>query len=402
MTPLNDILVLDLSRVLAGPYCSMYLADMGAEVIKVERPGKGDDTRGYGPPFVAGESCYFTAINRGKKSIAIDLKHPEGIALVKDLAVKADIVLENFRPGTAAKLGLSYEDLSEDNPGLIYASISGFGHEGDPQYTTRPGYDLLAQGLSGIQHLTGSAAGPPTRVGVAIGDLVGGIYTLTGIMTALLVRSRTGKGQKVDISLLDSLVSLLSYQAGMALNGDKKPHRMGNAHPTICPYDTFLAADGYINIACGNDTLFDKLIILLELEALGKDSRFETNALRVENRSTLYEILTPLIARFTVQEWEKMLFESGIPGGPILDLTESLSHPQILAREMVLEVNHPQTGPLKVTGFPIKLSETKGGPQGPSPLLGEHTLEILKTHLELSDNQLERLQDSGAIETVRS
>lgn len=397
MRPLDGIRVLDLSRVLAGPYCTMYLADMGAEVIKVERPGKGDDTRGYGPPFVEGESCYFMSINRGKKSITVDMKTPEGLSVIKRLAARADVLVENFRPGTAERLGLGYEALAANNPGLVYVSISGFGNTGSAEYTSRPGYDLLAQGLSGIQSITGFPGGPPARVGVAVGDLVAGIYGVTGTLAALMVRRETGAGQHVDVSLLDGLTSLLSYQAGMALNGGKEPSRMGNAHPTICPYDTFEASDGHINIAAGNDSLFAKLALALDRQDLPNDGRFATNSDRVQNRDALYEILIPLVRTKSVAEWDELLLEHKIPGGPILDVVQTLQHPQLAARGMVKDLSHPITGPLKVTGFPIGLSKTPSGPTEPPPRLGEHTEDVLAATLGMDADEIASLRSAGAI-----
>jgi crotonobetainyl-CoA:carnitine CoA-transferase CaiB-like acyl-CoA transferase len=258
MRPLSGITVLDLSRVLAGPFCTQILSDLGARVIKIEAPGSGDDTRGYGPPFKGGESLYFMSVNRGKLSVAVDFKHPRGLDLVQRLSRQADVLVENFRPGTAERLGLGYASLSAGNPRLVYARISGFGQRGEARFTQQPGYDLVAQGLSGLQDLTGFPEGPPARVGVAVGDLVAGLYTALGTLAALWMRQHTGRGQEVDVALLDSLWSLLSYQAGLALNGSQAPQRMGNAHPTICPYDTFRASDGYINIAAGNDSLFQR------------------------------------------------------------------------------------------------------------------------------------------------
>jgi formyl-CoA transferase/CoA:oxalate CoA-transferase len=395
---LEDLLVVDLSRVLAGPFATMYMADMGARVIKIERPGKGDDTRGYGPPFVEGESTYFMSINRGKKSVVIDLKKPAGLALVHRLVDQADVLVENFRPGTAERLKLGYDQLAERNPRLIYVSVSGFGQRGAPEYANRPGYDLLAQGLSGVQALTGDPGGPPTRVGVAVGDLVAGIYALTGTLTALLVRQKTGRGQHVDVSLLDTLVSLLSYQAGIALNGGGDgPHRMGNSHPTICPYDTFEAADGHVNIAAGNDVLFQKLADAIDRPDLAEDPRFETNSNRVRHREALYRELEPIIEARTIAEWDELLHKNGVPGGPILDVTDALQHPQILARGMVRSLTHPTAGPIRVTGFPIGLSESKCGPESPPPRLGEHTYSVLMDLLNLTDEQLRSLTSEKAI-----
>lgn len=397
MKPLDGITVLDLSRVLAGPYATMYLADMGAKVVKVERLGKGDDTRGYGPPFKEGESCYFMSINRGKKSVAIDLKHPQGLELVKRLARSADVLVENFRPGAADRLGLGYDTLSAENPGLVYASISGFGHSGIDSYSQKPGYDLLAQGLSGLQAITGACDGPPTRVGVAVGDLVAGIFSVLGILAALRVRDQTGKGQHVDVSLLDGLLSLLSYQAGIALNSDVQPRRMGNAHPTICPYDTFEAKDGFVNIAAGNDTLYRKLVIGFGHADLADDPRFVTNAERVRHRDVLGEILIPIVKERTVDECTKILDACGIPGGPISDVLDALHHPQALARKMLVELEHHVAGSVNVTGFPIGLSRTPCGPVAAPPSLGQHTSEVLIEDLGLTGEQVDALRKAGAI-----
>lgn len=396
--PLDGVFVLDLSRVLAGPYCTQNLADMGARVVKVEHPERGDDTRGYGPPFKGGESCYFMAINRGKESLAVDLKHPDGLALVRRLAQRADVLVENFRPGAAERLGLGYAQLAEHNPGLVYVSISGFGHNGDPEYVARPGYDLLAQGLSAVQALTGDPDGPPTRVGVAVGDLVSGLYGVMGVLAALRVRERTGRGQHVDVSLLDTLTSLLSYQAGIALNGEgEPPRRLGSAHPTICPYDTFAAADGFVNIAAGNDTLFARLARALERADWLGDPRFAQNAARVAHREALYAELRPLVAARTVAEWDALLQREGIPGGPILEIEQTLAHPQLAARGMVTSLEHPRAGTIRVTGFPFGLSETPCAPTAPPPLLGEHTEALLAELLGADDAELARLRESGAI-----
>ena len=398
MKPLDGLVVLDLSRVLAGPYATMYLADMGAKVIKVERPGKGDDTRGYGPPFVAGESCYFMSINRGKQSICIDMKKPEGLALVKSLAQKADILVENFRPGSADRLGLGYKALSESNPALIYASVSGFGHQGLEEYSKRPGYDLLAQGLSGFQAITGAPDGPPYRAGVAIGDLVAGIYTVLGILAALVVKQKTGRGQHVDVSLLDGLLSLLSYQAGISLNGDGEgPSRMGNAHPTICPYSTYQAKDGFVNIAAGNDTLFESLAKALGKAELAADPRFATNSERVRNREALDSVLSSLVSELTVDECSSMMEQYAIPGGPIREVKEALAHPQAAARNMIVELAHKVAGPIKVTGFPIHLSETPSGPELPPPALGADTTNVLRDELQLSQTEIEALRAAEVI-----
>jgi crotonobetainyl-CoA:carnitine CoA-transferase CaiB-like acyl-CoA transferase len=383
MKPLDGIVVLDLSRVLSGPYCTMQLSDMGARIIKVE--GKeGDETRGFGPPFIGGESTYFMSINHGKESIVLDLKHPKGKEIALLLAKQADVVVENFRPGVAARLG------------LVYASISGFGQTGLPEYSQLPGYDLVIQGLGGLQSITGDPNGPPTKVGTSIADLVTGLYGAQGILLALFARERTSQGQLVDISMFDGQLSLLTYHAGIYFATQKSPQRRGNQHPSITPYETFEARDGYVNVAIANDAQYQKFTQLAKVAALSEE-RFKTNAARIANREALKALLTPVFQTRTIHEWVGVLSKVGIPAGGIQSVGEALDHPQARARDMVTERPHPKLGSVKLTGVPVKLSETPGEVGAAPPLLGQHTDSILRELCGLSDDDIASLKASGAV-----
>ncbi len=404
MLPLDDLLVFDLSRVLSGPYCSMYLGDFGARVVKLEHPGDGDDTRAFGPPFAGGESTYFMSINRNKESVAIDFKDPRGRALALELARRADILLENFRPGALEKLGLDYAALQKINPKLIYASISGFGHAGLPEWTRRPGYDLAVQGMGGVASLTGFPDGPPLKTGVSIADMVAGLYALVGILVALHARARTGLGQHVDISMLDGQISMLTYHAGIHFATGATPSRRGNQHPSIVPYETFQASDGWVNIAVGNDSQWRALCraVGAPLAALADDARFATNAARVKNREQLVgEILVPLARTRTVGDWCALCEGAGIPCGPILTVAEALAHPQVHARGMVVPVEHPTAGAIRVTGVPVRLSATPGSVRRAPPRLGEHTRAALSEILKISDEELEKLEREGVLRQAK-
>lgn len=367
--PLEDIKILDLSRVLAGPFCSMILGDFGAEVIKIENPDGGDDTRAWGPPFVEGESAYFLSVNRNKKSITVNLKTEEGKKFIWDLVKKSDVFLENFRPGTLDKLGFSYDAVSKTNPKIIYASISGYGQTGPEKM--RPGYDLVAQGMSGLMDITGSPDGPPTKLGTSIADLVAGLYCAIGILLALQARNKTGKGQRVDVSLLDGQISLLTYQAGIYFATGKAPKRKGNQHPTICPYETFHAKDGYLNIAVGSEKLWAELCAVIGKPELKDAPQFATNKDRVEHRDELFPILDKMIGKKPMSHWLELFDKAGIPAGAILSIDKVFEHPQVLAREMITEVVHKKIGKMKITGIPIKLSDTPGSVRLPPPTLGE-------------------------------
>jgi len=398
MLPLDDLTVLDLSRILSGPYCAMSLADFGARVIKLEHPDGGDDTRGFGPPFVGGESTYFMSINRNKESVAIDFKHARGGELLRALAARADILLENFRPGALSRLGLDYDSLRALNPRLIYVSISGFGHSGDPDWVRRPGYDLAIQGMGGLASLTGPADGPPYKVGTSIADIIAGLYAFSGILVALHARARTGRGQHVDVSMLDGQISLLTYHAGIHFATGAVPARRGNQHPSISPYETYRAQDGFVNIAVGNDAQWRALCRAAgaPLAALADDPRFATNAARVEHRAALAAILEPAIAARSVDDWIALCDGAGIPCGPILDVAQALAHPQVRARGMVVPLQHPSAGDIRVTGVPIRLSDTPGAVRTPPPRLGEHTRAVLAEVLGLDGAAVDALVGEGA------
>ncbi len=393
---LTGVRVLDLSRILAGPFATQILADHGAEVIKVERPGKGDDTRGFGPPFIEGVSTYFLSINRNKKSVAIDLKTPTGRDLARRLARQSDVVIENFRPGAAARLGLDAATLRADNPRLVYCSISGFGQTGP--WRDRPGYDLAVQGISGLQSITGAADGPPTKVGTSIADLTSGMYAAQGILLALFRRERTGRGDVVDVALLDSVVSLLTYQAGIAFAGAGTPHRAGNAHPSIVPYETFRASDAYLNLAVGNDRLWAAFCRCADAPALATDPRFTTNADRVAHREALLPRLQEIFATDTAAAWVRRLQEAGIPCGLICDVNQTLALPQVQARQMVVPLEHPEAGTVRTTGVPVKLTEAPGAVRTAPPLLGEHTRQVLTDVLGLTPEALSAARQAGAID----
>lgn len=398
MRPLQDILVLDLSRVLSGPYCTMYLADMGARVVKVERPGGGDETRAFGPPFVNGQSTYFLSINRGKESLALDLKAEEGRRIARDLAHRADVVVQNFRPGVADRLGLGWDDLRRDNPRLVYASISGYGLAGLPEYSRLPGYDLVIQGLGGIPSLTGPPDGEPHKVGTSVADLVAGMLALHGILLALYARERTGEGRHVDVSMLDGQVSLLSYLSTMWWSAGQAPPRLGNAHPNIAPYETFRARDGFLNVAVANDAHYVRFCAAIGRQELADDGRFSTNAGRVAHREALLDALRPRLSERGVDEWVRALTAAGLVCGPINDVPTALAHPQLAARDMVVDLAHPSYGPVRVLGSPWKLSGAEIGPTGPPPLLGEHTERILGDLLGLDGAAIRRLEDAGIVE----
>lgn len=398
MGPLRGIRVLDLSRVLAGPFCTMSLGDLGAEIIKVEEPGSGDETRGFGPPFVNGVSTYFLSINRNKKSLAVNLKHPDGLGLVQALAARSDVVVENFRPGVAERLGLGPDRLRSENLRLIYCSISGFGHQGLAEYCRLPGYDAVMQGLAGLQHLTGQPGGPPTKVGISIADILTGMTAMQAILLALYSRERSGIGSRLDISMFDSTVQSLTFQAAAHLIANRNPGRLGNRHASIVPYETFQAKDGYLNLAVANDGQFKKLCQLLGAPALAEDPRFAQNRSRVENREELVEKLGAVFRTRPVEEWVQTLQAAGIPAGAILDLAQLLAHPQLAARGMLVSVDHPVLGKIRMVGSPINApppDEAAGFL--PPPALGEHTEQILTSVLGLDSREVKRLVAAGAV-----
>jgi len=353
---LSGLTVLDLSRVLSGPFATMTLADLGADVVKIEQPGTGDDTRQWDPPFQGDEAAYFLSVNRNKRSLAVDLKTADGLALVRDLARRADVVVENFRPGTAARLGLGYADLAAESPGVVYASISGYGQTGPDSH--RAGYDAIAQARSGIMSVTGEAAGPPVRVGVSSADLVAGMWAVIGILAALRERDRSGSGQWVNISLLDGSVSWLTYVASGYFATGTRPPRYGSAHPTIAPYQGFATKDGDLMLAVGNDAIWRRFAPVAGLADLLEDPRFTTNPLRVEHRDELLPLVADAMAARTSVEWVEVLDAAGVPVGPIQTVDEVVTDPQVRARGMVGEVKHPTAGTVRTIGCPVRLTAT--------------------------------------------
>ncbi len=394
MKPLENVKVLDLTRVLAGPYASMMMADFGAEIIKIESPKGGDDSRAFGP-FVGKESAYFMSLNRGKRSMTLNLKDPKAQELFKELVKKVDIVLENYRPGTMEKFNLGYEELKKINPNIIYTACSGFGHTGP--YSNKPAYDVIVQGMGGIMSITGQENGEPTRVGASVGDLTAGLFAVIGTLTALYHRQVTGSGQKVDVAMLDCQVAILENAISRYLVSGVVPGPIGNRHPSITPFEAFKAQDGYVIIAVGNDRLWAKFCKLIGRQELIEDERFATNALRTQNQKQLKAILDTVFPGQTVAEWLAVIDEAGIPCGPINTVDRVLSDPQILARDMIVEIEHPLAGKFKMPGIPIKLSETPGAVEMPAPLLGQHTVEILHELLGFSEDQVARLKEQGVL-----
>ena len=393
--PLSGITVVDLSRVLSGPYCTMLLADMGARVIKIEQPRRGDDTRAWGPPFLNGESAYFLSINRNKESLTLDLKQPAALELLGRLLDDADVLVENFRPGTMARLGLDYERLTATRARLVYCSISGFGQTGPRR--DEAGYDAVVQAEGGLMSITGAADGPPFRLGVAIADIVTGMFAAQGITLALLARERTGRGQQVDVGMLDATAALLTYQAAITFATGAPPGRMGNRHPTIVPYETFAASDGEFVIAVGNDDQWQRFCGVLDTPHLARDEAFATNPARVAN----YERLRPLIAgRLRTRpraSWVETLRAAGVPCGSVRDVAEVLADTQLEARDMIATLEHAVAGSIRVLGVPIKLSETPGAVRTSPPTLGQHTADILRRDLGMSDDDVRALKAMGAI-----
>ena len=394
MKPLEGIRVVDLSRVLAGPYCSLLLADMGAEVIKVEEPGHGDDTRAW-PPFAGGEATYFMSVNRGKKSLTLDLKTEAGKEILRRLLASADVLLENFRPGTLARLGFGYEAARGLNPRLVYCSISGFGESG-PE-AGRPGYDLIVQGESGLMDLTGFPDGPPVKTGNSIADLAAGTMAAHGIVLALFARERTGAGQKVEVAMLEVMASLLTYQGQAYLSTGVSPRRKGNEHPSIVPYEVFEAADGYLTIGVANSSLWTRFCQALGRPELAKDSRFDTEARRVEHRATLVPLLGQIFATAPVATWLERLGQAGVPAGKIKSVGEALDSEHLRARGAIVPVTHPTAGTMRMVGPPIRLHATPGEVAGPAPLLGEHTEEILTKLLGYSSAEVTGLRAAGVV-----
>lgn len=404
--PLRHVRVLDLSRVLAGPWAGQTLADLGAEVIKVERPGAGDDTRGWGPPFLSdkegnptSDAAYFLSANRGKKSVTIDFTRSEGQDLVKRLAAKCDIVLENFKVGGLAQYGLDYPSLKAVNPAIIYCSITGFGQTGP--YRQRAGYDFLIQGMGGLMSVTGepdcAPGGGPMKVGVAIVDIFTGMYAATAVLAALASRERSGAGQYIDLALLDVQVATLANQATNYLTSGHSPERLGNAHPNIVPYQAFATSDSHIILAVGNDEQFRRFCAVAGSPQLAEDERYATNAGRVRNRGSLIPILSEIFRTRAKSWWIAQLEKAGVPCGPINSLEEVFADPQVQARSMCTMVEHSVAGKIPLVGTPMKFSATPAGSVQPPPLLGEHTAQVLEGLLGFDNTEIAVLRETGVV-----
>jgi crotonobetainyl-CoA:carnitine CoA-transferase CaiB-like acyl-CoA transferase len=398
--------VLDLSRVLAAPWTGQNLADLGAEVIKIERPLKGDDSRAYGPPWLkdpngrdTAESAYFAAANRGKKSITIDLSKTEGQDIVRSLAARSDVLLENYKYGDLTRYRLGYEDLRAVNPRIIYCSVTGFGQTGP--YRERPGYDFMIQGMGGLMSITGERddlpGGGPQRVGVPVVDIMTGMYATIAVCAAIAHRAETGAGQHLDLALLDTQIAFLANQAMNYLATGDVPGRLGNAHPNIVPYQTFKTADGDIILACGNDNLFRKFCELAGCEHLAKDERFATNGRRVENRAVLTPLLADVFAKRTTREWVDALEAAGVPNGPINNLKEVFEEPQVIARGVKIELEHPTAGRVPLVASPMRFSATPLEHKRPPPTLGQHTDEILRDILGMDASAIAKLRETKIV-----
>jgi crotonobetainyl-CoA:carnitine CoA-transferase CaiB-like acyl-CoA transferase len=394
--PAAGIRVLDLSRVLAGPFCTMLLADLGADVVKVERPGEGDETRTWGPPYAGGEAAYFLSVNRSKRSVAIDLARPEGRELARRLAHSADVVVENFRTGTAERLGLGYDDLSRDHPGLVYCSITGFGSDRAP--AGRPGYDFVIQAESGLMAISGERGGPPQKVGVAVVDVLSGYAAATSILAALVARGRNGRGDRIEVSLLDVALSALVNVAASALVSGADAGRYGNAHPSIVPYQTFETAAGAVAVAAANDGLYRRLCVAIERPDLADDERFRTNRRRVENREELVGELARVFASRPADDWLARLEEAGVPAGKVRGVLEAFAEAERAGRAATVAVEHPTAGLLPLVATPLR-SDSGTRPPEPPPLLGQHTSEVL-AELGCSPDQVAALQRDGVVACV--
>lgn len=393
--PLSGIRVLDLSRILAGPHCTMMLGDLGAEVIKVERPGSGDDTRTWGPPFAEGESAYYLCCNRNKKSITIDLKHPGGVELIKKLAVISDVFVENFTPGLMKKFGLDYDTLKVINPRLIYCSITAYGQDGP--YRDRPGYDMVLSAVGGLMYITGEQKGDPCKVGVAITDVLTGVSASGAIMASLIWRGKSGKGQYIDCSLMDIQASGLANIASNYLVAGKEAQRWGTAHESIAPYQVFKTKDHPIAIAAANQKLWEHFAQALDRPEWLDDPRFASNPLRVEHRDALVPLVAGRMLEKSCDEWMELLVAASVPCGPVNNMERLFSDPQMRHRRMIEEVDHPTIGSLKLCGIPIKYSDTPGRIQAPPPLVGEHTEEVLRELLGFDEDGIEGLRGGGVV-----
>jgi len=404
--PLSHIRVLDLSRVLAGPWAGQNLADLGAEVIKIERPKQGDDSRAFGPPWVKDgegkdtrESAYFTSANRGKKSVTLNLSSAQGQQIVRDLAKHADVLIENYKFGDLDRYGLGYKDLSAINPRLIYCSVTGFGQTGP--YREHPGYDFMIQGMGGMMSVTGepdgAPGGGPQRAGVPVADIITGMYASIAICAAIAGRAETGRGQHLDLALLDSQIALLAYQNTNFFSTGVPPKRIGNLHPNIVPYQPFRTADGSVIVACGNDNLYQKLCTMMNRPDLATDARFASNGKRVENRLEMTAVLQEIFSTRSTKEWVAALEQAGVPNGPINDLAQVFEEPQVKARQIKLEMDHPVAGKMPMVASPMRFSDTTIEYTLPPPTLGQHTDEVLRQHLQLDDAAIAKLRSDGIV-----
>ena len=404
--PLAGVRVLDLSRVLAAPWTGQNLADLGAEVIKIERPKSGDDSRAFGPPWLktadgreTGESAYFACANRGKKSVTVNLSHKEGQRIVRELAARSDVLLENYKFGDLARYGLGYPELAAINPKLVYCSVTGFGHTGP--YRDRPGYDFMIQGMAGMMSITGERddlpGGGPQKAGMPIADIMTGMYATVAVCAALVHRAQSGKGQHLDLALFDTQVAVLANQAANYLATGVSPKRLGNAHPNIVPYGSYRTADGAVIIACGNDNLFGRFCEAAGCRELAQDARFSTNGKRVSNRAALDAIIGPVIERRATREWVEALEAAGVPNGPINTLEEVFREPQAIARGLKVELSHPVAGAVSLVRSPMRFSATPVEHAVPPPLLGEHTDEVLQGILGCSPAEIARLRAEGVL-----
>ncbi|WP_313170597.1 CaiB/BaiF CoA transferase family protein [Massilia oculi] len=403
---LAHIRVLDLSRVLAGPWCAQNLADLGADVIKIERPGAGDDTRAWGPPYAKDaqgndtlEAAYYLSANRGKRSLTVDIASSEGQALLRELVLHCDVVLENFKVGHLKRYGLDYDSLKAIKPDLVYCSITGFGQDGP--YAHRAGYDFLIQGMGGLMSVTGERddlpGGGPQKAGVALTDLMTGMYATVAVLAALTHRDRTGEGQHIDMALLDTQVAMLANVGSNYLNSGKAPKRWGNAHANIVPYQTFACADGHLIVATGNDGQYQKFVEAGGRPELANDPRFVTNPLRVRNRELLVPLLAEMVKLKKRDEWIALLEEKGVPCGPINDVGEVFANEQVVAREMAIDLPHPSAGQVKLVRNPIRMSATPATSGMAPPLLGQHTTEVLREVLGRSEEEIAALRERGIV-----
>lgn len=392
--PLSGLKVVDLSRFIAGPYCTMKLGDMGAEVIKVETPGKGDDSRALGPPFLEGESAYYLSFNRNKKSITLNLREKEAQEVLHKLIADADVFVENFRVGVTEQMKLTYEDVKKIKEDIIYCSITGYGH--NSPYREKPSFDVMIQGEAGLMSITGFPDGPPQRLGVAIADVLGGFHAVEGILLSLLVRNKTGKGQFIDVSLMDSIISILTYQAGNYLATGEVPSRVGNRHPMITPYESFETKDGYVIFAVGNQRLWESFVKVMGREDLNDDARFADMKSRNQHPAELKVIIEEITKKKITQEWVEIMEKAGVPCGRIRTIDQVLTDPHVDVREMVVEKEHPTAGMIKLTGVPTKLSLTPGEVSTTPPTLGQHTTEILRS-LGYSNEAISEMKEKGVV-----